>query len=88
MRNGLGNKPSLFPAVDLIDSACKHEHFSIMNFFFPYSKLFFQLYHSFYSCIEISLIFCLCLYLLCRRGNNHSDVHFQRIGPVLFPVER
>ena len=34
--------------------------------------------------MEISLIFCLCFYLLCRRGNNHFDVHFRRIGPVLF----
>ena len=22
---------------------------------------------------------------MCRRGNNHFDVHFSRIGPVLFP---
>ena len=28
--------------------------------------------------------FCLCYYLLCRRGNNHFDVQFWRIGPVLF----
>ena len=34
--------------------------------------------------MEISLIFCLCFYLLCRRGNNHFDVQFRRIGPVLF----
>ena len=34
--------------------------------------------------MEISLIFCLCFFLLCRRGNNHFDVHFRRIGPVLF----
>ena len=34
--------------------------------------------------METSLIFCLCFYLLCRRGNNHFDVHFRRIGPVLF----
>ena len=37
--------------------------------------------------MEISLIFCLCHYLLCRRGNNHFDVHFRRIGPVPFPSE-
>ena len=30
-------------------------------------------------------MFCLCFYLLCRRGNNHFDAHFSRIGPVLFP---
>ena len=34
--------------------------------------------------MEITLIFCLCLYLLCRRGNNHFDVHFRRIGPYFF----
>ena len=32
--------------------------------------------------MEMSLIFCLCFYLLCRRWNNHFDVHFRRIGPV------
>ena len=31
--------------------------------------------------MELSLIICLCFYLLCRRGNNHVDVHFRRIGP-------
>ena len=34
--------------------------------------------------MEISLIFCLCFYLLCRRGNNHFDVHFRRIGLYSF----
>ena len=34
--------------------------------------------------MEISFIFCLCYYLLCRRGNNHFDVRFRRIGPVVF----
>ena len=33
--------------------------------------------------MEISLIFCLCFFLSCRRGNNHFDVHFRRIGPEL-----
>ena len=28
--------------------------------------------------MEIDLIFCLCFYLLCRRGNNHFDVYFRR----------
>ena len=31
--------------------------------------------------MEIPLIIFLCFYLLCRRGNNHFDVHFRRIGP-------
>ena len=34
--------------------------------------------------MEISLIFCLCFYLLCRRGNNHFDVPLRRIGPYSF----
>ena len=31
--------------------------------------------------MEVPLIICLCFYLLCRRGNNHFDVNFRRIGP-------
>ena len=34
--------------------------------------------------MEITLILCLCCYLSCRRGNNHFDVHFRRIGPYSF----
>ena len=34
--------------------------------------------------MEIPLIFCLCFYLLCRRGNNHFDVRLRRIGPYFF----
>ena len=34
--------------------------------------------------MEITLIFCLCLYLLRRRGNNHFDVYFRQIGPYFF----
>ena len=34
--------------------------------------------------MEICLIICLCFYLLCRRGDNHFDVHFRRLGPYLF----
>ena len=34
--------------------------------------------------MEIPLIFGLCHYLWCQRGNNHFDVHFRRIGPVPF----
>ena len=49
MWNGLGYTPSLFQPVDLIDEACNHEFFSLMNFIFPYFKLFFQLYYSVYS---------------------------------------
>ena len=38
----------------------------------------------FIPCEEITLIFCLCYYLLCRRGKNHFDVHLWRIGPYFF----
>ena len=34
--------------------------------------------------MDISSIFCLRFYSLCRRGNNHFDVHFRRIGPYVF----
>ena len=34
--------------------------------------------------MKIPLNFCLCFYLLCRRGNNHFDVHFRWIGPYFF----
>ena len=82
--NGLGKKPSLFQTVVLIDVACNHESFSNINFILPYFKLFFKCIIVFISCTEISLIFCLCVYLLCWRKNNHFDVHFRRIGPVPF----
>ena len=87
-RNVKRNKPSLFPTVVLIDVACNHEFSSIINFIFPYFKLSFHCIPVTFPCMEISLIFCLCFHLLCRRGNNHFDVHFRRIGPVLFSVER
>ena len=35
--------------------------------------------------MEITLIFVHVFTYLCRRGNNHFDVHFRRIGPYLFP---
>ena len=34
--------------------------------------------------MEKPFIFDLCQYLWRRRGNNHFDVHFRRIGPVPF----
>ena len=34
--------------------------------------------------MEIPWISYLGFYLLCRRGTNHFDVRFRRIGPVLF----
>ena len=57
---------------------------SIYKRYFPYLILFFHC-TSVFSLMEIYLIFCLCYYLLCRRVNNHFDVLFRRIGPILFP---
>ena len=34
--------------------------------------------------MEIPLIICLGFCLLCRRGINHFDVHFRRIGAYFF----
>ena len=84
MWNGLGYKPSLFQTVILSDVACNHECLSIINFIFPYFQLFYQCILKFFPRMQKYLIFCLCFYLLCRRGNNHFDVHFRRIGPVFF----
>ena len=42
---------------------------------------FFTYIIVFIPCMEISLIICLCFYLLSRRGNKHFDVKFRRIGP-------
>ena len=41
--NGLGNTPSLFETVVLIDAACNHESFYIINLISPYFRLFFSL---------------------------------------------
>ena len=49
MWNGLGNKPSLFRTVILIDEACNHESFSIINFIFPYFKFFFPVSFNIFS---------------------------------------
>ena len=74
--NGLGNTPSLFQTVVLVDAACNHETFYIIHLIFPYSKLFSDFINVFIPCMEITLIFCSCYYLLCRLRNNHFDVHF------------
>ena len=34
--------------------------------------------------METSFDLLFMFYLLCRRGNNHFDVHFRRIGPCFF----
>ena len=83
--NGLGNTRSLFQTVVLIDAACNHESFCIINFNFPYFRLFFQLYYSFYSLYGNTFDHLFIFFLLCRCGNNHLDDHFRRIGPYFFP---
>ena len=82
--SGLGNTPSLFQTVVLIDAACNHKSFYIIHLIFPYFKSFSDCITVFFPCMEITLIFCLCNYSLCRRGNNHVDVHFRRIVPYFF----
>ena len=47
--NGPGNTPSFFQTVVLIDAACNHESFYIINLISPYFRLFFHLYYSIYS---------------------------------------
>ena len=56
----------------------------ITNFLFHTLDYFFTCIIVFIPCMKTSLIFCLCFYLLCRRGNNHFDVLFRRIGPYFF----
>ena len=55
--NGLGNTPSLFQTVVLIDAACNHESFYIIHLIFPYFKLFSDCIIVFIPCMEITLIF-------------------------------
>ena len=81
--NGLGNKPSLSPTVDLIDAACKQEPFSIINFIFSYFKLSYQCILVYFPCMEISLIFCLCFIYCVGAGittlmsiSDRSDPYF------------
>ena len=38
---------------------------------------------AFIPCMEIFLIF-VYIFIYCRRGNNHFDVNFRRIGPYFF----
>ena len=64
----------------LIDAACNHESFEMTNPIFPYFRFFSDCIIVFIPCMEITLISCFCYYLLCRRGNNHFDDHFRRIG--------
>ena len=58
--------------------------FILLNPFLNTLDYFFNCIIVFIRCMEIPLMFFLCFYLLCRRGNNHFDVHFRRIGPYFF----
>ena len=82
--NGLGYKPSLFQTVVLIDVACNHESSSIINFIFPYFKLFFQLYYSIYSLYGNIFDLLFMFLFIVSAQEKPFDVHFRRIGPVLF----
>ena len=55
--NGLGNRPSLFQTVVLIDAACNHESFYIINLNFPHFKIFFDCIIVFIPCMEIPFVF-------------------------------
>ena len=82
--NGLGTTPSLFQTVVLFDAACNFESLYIIDLISAYFKLFSMRNIVFIPCMEISLIFFLCSYLRCWRGDNHFDVLFRRIGPYFF----
>ena len=81
-------KPSFVPSSGF-NRCCMLPHvimnlFSIhINFILCILNFFFNAFFNFLLW-KLSFIFCLCCYLLCRRGNNHFDVHFRRIGPVFF----
>ena len=63
----------------------KHELFQhIYGFYFMYSINFFPMHFNYFLLWKTCLIF-VCHCLLYRRGNDHFDVLFRRIGPVLFP---
>ena len=81
-------KPSFFPAVDLIDAIWKHMYTWTLSITFMYfvlciSFIFWCIFSNFLLWKTCS-IFCLSFSLLSRRGNNHFDLHFWRIRPVLF----
>ena len=65
-------------------------HHVLMNFFIletlilHNSDYFFQMYYSIYSLYGNAFDHLFMFFLLCRRGNNHFDVHFGRIGPYFF----
>ena len=92
MTNGRGKSLVLLPTVDLINAIWKHMNRWNLSFDYMYFILcIFLIFGATFSNFrlwKIFLIFCLCYYLLCRRKKNHFDVHFWRIRPVLFPVER
>ena len=57
---------------------------SVSIYLFDAFFIYFQCIFKYFPLMELPLIFGLYHYLWCRRGNNHFDVHFRRIGPVHF----
>ena len=65
-------------------ATCKHELFQhLYELYFMFFNQFPDVFHYF-PLMEDSFPLSLSFYILCRRGNNHFDVRFWRIGPVLF----
>ena len=86
MCNGLGNTPSLFQTVVSNDAECNHESFYIINFIFPYFKLFFKCILIFIPCMGITLMFRFYFHLSCRRANILMSIS-DGSGPYLFSSE-
>ena len=82
--NGLGNEPSLFQTVVLIDAACNHESVYITNLIFPYFTLFFDCIKVFIPCMERPLIFCLCFIYCFAAGINTLMSNSDGSDPYLF----
>ena len=78
-------KPNFVPKVVLIDAVVFPSMWvCLFLILFVYFTEFCCLFNTFLLW-KNSLIFCLCYYLLCWRGNKHFVVHFRRIRPVHFP---
>ena len=63
---------------------CNHEYFPVVLHIYSISSIYLRCIFKYFLLMEMTLILFLCFYLLRRRGNNHFDVHFRRIGPYFF----
>ena len=88
MWNGLGNTPSLFQTVVLIDAACKLECFCVLNRIFPYFWLFFHLYCSIFSSYGNTFDLLLMFSFFMSAQEIPLWCPFPTDRTVLFPVER